>query len=346
METQRTMKRPPRQSRRPRPASWGEARESFLVSLADDDRSKHTRDHYRDDVGAFERWWEEERPGEPLIPTAVADEDVRDWKRALKEEWLNEKGLTRERHRRLDAERRAKGKEPLPEWVAHHHRKPAAVNAKLAALKSFLAWCEREGIIAALPSMPRRDKIAASRVKWLDEQRVKDLLRSLRNSKRDSRRNLPMVQIALGTGLRVGELVALRWGDVTLGDRKGDVEVRAGKGCKPRTIPIAKTARAAFRKLQELAPARRPTDFVFASQRSDQLSRRGVEEALRPFGVHPHQLRHTYGMRLQRAGRPLPEIARLMGHSSVVTTMQSYGTPSELDLRGAVESIDPGGDDD
>jgi site-specific recombinase XerD len=317
----KTTRRQPRaRPRTDRPASWEEARERFIRSLADEERSRHTRDHYEADIRAFEAWWDENRPDERLLPTAVVEEDIRDWKRSLKTESLDDTGRT---------------------------RKPATINAKLAAVKSFLRWCQREEIIPAMPAMPRREKLGAPAVKWLDQAEERRLLRALEQSKRHREgRNLPMVQVMLGTGLRVAELVALEWRDITISERKGDVIVRAGKGCKPRTVPIARTARAAFRRLQELDHGHKPTDPVFSSQRRDRLTPRGVQQVLAPFNVHPHQLRHTYGMRLQRAGRPLPEIAKLMGHSSVVTTMQSYGTPSEVDLRGAVESIDPGGDDD
>jgi len=70
------------------------------------------------------------------------------------------------------------------------------------------------------------------------------------------------------------------------------------------------------------------------------LTVRGVQEALARYGIHPHQLRHTFGMTLQKAGKPLPVIAKLMGHTSVITTMQLYGTPSEADLRAAVAGED------
>ena len=45
-----------------------------------------------------------------------------------------------------------------------------------------------------------------------------------------------------------------------------------------------------------------------------------------------------FGMNLRRAGIDWPVVAKLMGHTSVVTTMQHYGTPSEGDLRAAVDS--------
>jgi site-specific recombinase XerD len=348
-------------SRAARPKSWDEARDAFIVSLADDDRSRRTREHYRDDIGTFEAWWDENRPGERLLPSAVVDEDIREWKRWLKNEPLNDAGFTRKRWLELEHERERKAKEqrppdrgrkrkepePLGPFVDNgRRRKPAAVNAKLAALKSFLTWCHKQGHIATLPAMPRREKLAAAAVKWLDKDEERRLLRALKKEKRHREgRNLPMVEVMLWTGLRVAELVALEWRDVKLGERKGDVEVRAGKGCKPRVVPLNLEAREAFRRLQELATDCKPTQPVFHSQRQDRLSPRGVQEVLAEFDVHPHQLRHTFVRKLLEAGTSVEKIAKLVGHSSVVTTLQSYATPSETDLRSAVEAIDPGDDD-
>src|SRR5262249_30190958 len=98
-------------------------------------------------------------------------------------------------------------------------------------------------------------------------------------------------------------------------------------------------------RLQELIPGFKPTDPVFSSQRSERLSERGVQAVLAEFGFHPHQLRHTFVRKLLEDGISVEKIAKLVGHSSVVTTLQSYATPSETDLRTAVESIDAGGDD-
>jgi integrase len=331
--------------------TWELAVERFAYALTHDERSKRTSDHYKDDLAAFERWWSENRNQERLIPSAVVEEDIREWKRSLSNEPLNDSGFTKPRWDKLNQERRAKGQDPLPPFVERAEnggrRKPAAVNAKLAALKSFLTWCQREGIIATVPMMPRRAKLAQSGVKWLEPREQNRLLRELRYD-RNAARNLPMVEILLNTGLRVAELVELNWGDVVLtdGGRKGELSVRAGKGCKPRTIPLTKTARDAFRRLEELNPRHKPTDAVFSSQRRARITISGVQEVMSKYGVHAHQLRHSFGMALQKQGRPFPEIARLMGHSSVVTTMQNYSTPSSVDLRSAVESIDTAGDDD
>jgi site-specific recombinase XerD len=59
-------------------------------------------------------------------------------------------------------------------------------------------------------------------------------------------RNVAIVQILLQTGLRIGECAALRFGDITFGERSGMIEVRAGKGNKAREVPPNASARQAL----------------------------------------------------------------------------------------------------
>jgi integrase/recombinase XerC len=299
--------------------------------MKNDERSEHTRNHYRDDLRFFKLWWEETKgkknPGnpEPLMPVNVTEEEVRGWKVYLRTEPIDAAGRT---------------------------RKPASTNAKLAALKSFLEWCQRRGVIAIAPEFPRAEKLGTRAVKWLDKKEQAQLLRAAARD-RDPR-TLAMVTVLLETGVRVAELVALVWKDIDLGERKGWVEVRRGKGCKPRSIPLSRDAREALRTVQALDP-HGPADPVFTSQKTKGGVRRarkprGVEDIFERlsaelgFHVTPHMCRHTFGMNKRREGTDWPIIAKLMGHTSILTTMTHYGTPGVDDLVKAVDRH--AGDDD
>ena len=272
-------------------------------------------------------------PEKALTPQAITDYDFREWQRHLREEKLDKTGRT---------------------------RKPATVNAKTAALKSFLQWAYGTRIIQAIPEAPPRRKLGSRAVKWLDRKEQRQLLREAARDRNP--RNPAMVEILIETGLRVAELVVLRWDlDVKLGERKGTVTVQAGKGCKPRgPLPLSPEARRAFQKLRDLDPDAAPGDRVFKSQRKDPtdpeqnkpLTVRGVQELLCHYAeklgwekLHPHQLRHTLAVNWRKRTPPVdwPQIAAYLGHSSVKTTMDNYATPSERDLEAAVN---PYADDD
>jgi integrase len=316
------------------PQSWEGARGDFIQSLAGERRSEFTLDHYRDYLDAFESWWNTEGPGRPpedgrertpLTPREVTEEDILEWNRRIRTEVIHE--------------------------TTKKSRKAASVNVMMAALKSFLGWCHRKGVITRLPEFPPPERIGDRPVKWLDKKQQRRLLSDA--SRANDPRAHPIVKVFLETGVRLSEFVALKWRDVEISERKGELAV-IGKGNKPRGIPLNKHARKAFTALRELAPPaqRGPDDPVATSRRSGKggryprLSARAVQDIVAEFDVHPHQLRHTFGMNLQKAGVPLPVIAKLMGHGSIVTTLTHYGTPSYSDLRAAVEREEAEADDD
>ncbi len=336
-----------RRPRSPRPKTWAETVNAFIDWLDSQERSRYTTGNYRADLEDFARWWEDEHAGEAPLAVAIDDEDLRAWKRRLREEPLNASGWTEERWIRED-----RG----PFVDSGRRRRPATVNVKLATIKSFLGWCHRKGHIPAMPELPRQVASAPQAVKALDEKEQRKLLAAAKAHR--NRRTYPTVYVMIETGLRLAELVALRRKDLVLKERKGELRVRAGKGDKSRTLPLDNPElRRAFAAL--LGPGTDPDDPVFASQRKDKatsrplpLTGRGIQELLDRLReglgwdeLHPHMLRHTFGQNLRRAGTDWPAIAQLMGHSSIVTTMSHYGTPSERDLARAMNRHGHGDDD-
>jgi integrase len=161
-----------------------------------------------------------------------------------------------------------------------------------------------------------------------------------------ARRNYALVQLMLQTGLRIGEVAALRRGDVTLRDRTGVIRVRHGKGLKEREVPLNATARRALRQLLEHDPSPRPEDPVFRSARNAPLPIRSVQNTIaalvrrarltRP-GISAHSLRHTFALAwLHQHPGQLVELAQLLGHESLDTTA-IYTHASAEDLARRIE---------
>lgn len=315
--------------------SWNDAVDSFMAALEHDGCSQHTTHHYRDDLRAFAAWWKRMTPKEVLAPQALTDYDLREWQRYLREEKLDEIGRT---------------------------RKPATINAKMAALQSFLKWARRTRVIRSMLDMPPPADLGERVVKWLDMKQQRQLLRAVARDRNP--RNRELVVILIEMGLRVAELVELCWHDIKLGERKGSLTVRKGKGCKPRgPLPFTPEALRAFQKLRALDPADDDGNRIFTSQRKDPaggrnkpLTVRGVQELLNRYAaklgwerLHPHQLRHTFAKnkRAQKPPADWPVIAKLMGHSSSKTTMDNYAVPGDADLEAAQNPhANDDGDDD
>lgn len=156
-----------------------------------------------------------------------------------------------------------------------------------------------------------------------------------------------MVLVALRTGLRIGELIGLEWGDVNLDN--GILTVRRSvfgrhivspKSNRIRHIPLTDKA---YRTLVEI---RQPTGPVFGRvggvRLNDQLARRTlrrfcIQANLRPIGWHV--LRHTFASHLAMSGVSIKVIQELLGHSDVRTTMR-YAHLGPSSLHDAVQLLD------
>jgi integrase/recombinase XerC len=159
-------------------------------------------------------------------------------------------------------------------------------------------------------------------------------------------RDLALVEILYGSGLRAGEAVGLDWRDVALA--QGQVHVRAGKGGKDRIVPLTSAARAALRALG--AVSRRASGGaspVFVGSRGTRLAVRSVgrivARAMRDAGVaevNPHALRHSCATHLLDDGADLRSIQELLGHASLSTT-QRYTHVSLKQLRQAYQRFHP-----
>lgn len=136
------------------------------------------------------------------------------------------------------------------------------------------------------------------------------------------------------TGLRRGEALALRWSDVAA-DR---ITVARSKSGHPRDVPLTALARGLLDRLrrERAAPLRAP-DFVFPRRYGGEISRE-FQRAARAAGfqLRLHDLRHAFASGLVRAGVPLPDVGRLLGHRTIQTTLR-YGSHAPEDA--AVQAV-------
>lgn len=151
----------------------------------------------------------------------------------------------------------------------------------------------------------------------------------------EDRQDADIVRIAAYTGLRRGELVALRWRDVELRQRKvvvrraisGDEEATSTKSRRAREVPIPDQAATALNRLKQRESFTEPDDFVFVNRLGRRIDgsalRRRVERARCGAGLRKlrfHDLRHTYGSLLVAGGIDLQSVKAAMGHSRITTT--------------------------
>ncbi len=284
--------------------------ERFIQELRRQEKASNTIESYRYDLVLFSRWLEATN-GEPFQADRITPTDLREYRSYL---------LTVE------------------------HRSPATINRRLASLRTFFQWARAEDLCREIPTDSVKGIQTSPRApKSLPKKDVDRLIREVEQS--GNKRDLAILQVLRHTGIRVGELTALRTSDVTISERKGQLVVRSGKGSKYRVVPLNADARKALSDYLAVRP-KHTSDALFLGRRSDRLSPRAVEKTVLKYAhlarledVTPHTLRHTFGKSALDAGVDLVTVSRLMGHERLETTA-IYTTPSAQDLEKAVEKLE------
>ena len=158
-------------------------------------------------------------------------------------------------------------------------------------------------------------------------------------------RDLAVVELLYGSGLRVGELCALRPADVDLRRR---LVVVWGKGSKQRQVPMTQASvEAVAAWLRDgraaLDTEASPSDVIFLNRRGRRLSPRDVRRILdrrASAPTHPHALRHTFATHLLDGGADLRAVQELLGHADLATT-QLYTHVSKERLRAVYDATHP-----
>ena len=234
---------------------------------------------------------------------------------------------------------------------------PSTMSRHLASLASFGQWgTDKAGLFPENPALYIEPvQVAALAPRWLDRSQRRRLLKVIEDDLRLAREKYPrlwllrfrdavMVHTLLNTGLRVGELCDVLLSDLTIGERKGSILVRSGKGRKQRSVALMNETRKELAEWLKIRP-QTGTDHVFIGQQGEPIRPRIVQRVVARYAreagledVTPHTLRHTFAKSLLDSNASLVEVARLMGHQSLDSTAR-YTQPSEAELQDAVERL-------
>src|SRR6478672_5993019 len=205
---------------------------------------------------------------------------------------------------------------------------PATVARRSAALRRFFGFLMDEGLRDDDPSsaLPR-PRLERPLPRILDEDEVRRMFEAAEDraasGEASAVRNLALVELLYGSGLRATELVSLPRGAVRTGQ---PFLMVWGKGSKERLVPISSRAQEAVAKWNELAPGGRP--WLFPSGKAH-LSRvrlfqivraMAADAGIAPERVSPHVLRHAFATHLLSGGADLRVLQSLLGHADIATT--------------------------
>jgi len=220
-----------------------------------------------------------------------------------------------------------------------------AAKRKLSSLRSFYGYYNKQGIMKHNPAfqvdMPKIHEQAITR---LDVNEVAELLDNVESGNHLTKqqlaaheglktRDLALLTLLLGTGIRVSECVGL---DVTDVDFNNDRIKVVRKGGSESFVYFGEEVREALidymEERREMTPADGHENALFISRNNKRLCVRSVENLVKKYArtvttvkhITPHKLRSTYGTNLYQESNDIYLVADVLGHKDVNTTRKHY----------------------
>lgn len=211
--------------------------------------------------------------------------------------------------------------------IGIHPRSQARI---LSGIRSFYRFLLLDDYISSDPTeLIESPKIGMKLPEVLTVNEINRILDSIDLTTPEGQRNRAMLEVLYSCGLRVSELINLRYADIY--PKEGFIRVE-GKGGKQRLVPISEVALREIRNYlvdrNHMTPKKGFEDILFLSKRGTSLSRIMVFHIIKQqteiAGVHknvsPHTFRHSFATHLLEGGANLRAIQEMLGHESITTT--------------------------
>lgn len=211
--------------------------------------------------------------------------------------------------------------------IGIHPRSQARI---LSGIRSFYRFLLLDDYISSDPTeLIESPKIGMKLPEVLTVNEINRILDSIDLTTQEGQRNRAMLEVLYSCGLRVSELINLRYADIY--PKEGFIRVE-GKGGKQRLVPISEVALREIRNYlvdrNQMTPKKGFEDILFLSKRGTSLSRIMVFHIIKQqteiTGVHknvsPHTFRHSFATHLLEGGANLRAIQEMLGHESITTT--------------------------
>lgn len=210
-------------------------------------------------------------------------------------------------------------------------RADASVNREMALLSHLLNKGVEWGMMEASPYKKGKRLIFKEnnqRLRFLSDGEVEALLKA------SSPHLKPIVEVALLTGMRRGELLGLKWEQI----RNGFIYLTETKSGKSRQIPINDRLAEVFKEVRRENQLKSPHVFADSQGKRFYEVKKSFAKACRKAGIEDfrfHDLRHTFASHLVMKGVSLKAVQELLGHADLTMTMR-YAHLSKAHLQEAV----------
>jgi len=229
----------------------------------------------------------------------------------------------------------------LRAWLARRSAEGLSRTAQaraLSTLRGFFRWMDREGI-AHNPALgqvkgPRPPKAVPKALSEGAAREVLDAVGEVQNEGWLASRDLALLTLLYGAGLRLGEALSLTQAEAPT----GATLVVTGKGNKQRVVPVLPVVAQAVADYRAACPfTLSASDPLFVGQRGGPLNPGVAQRQVRrlrallglPDSATPHALRHSFATHLLGRGGDLRTIQELLGHASLSTTQRYTAVDAE-----------------
>lgn len=206
--------------------------------------------------------------------------------------------------------------------------KPKSIKRRISTIKNFYIFLEGEGIKENIVEEVFSPKTEKYLPEYLTIQEVDNLLNSFSIDNDDELRNKAIINLMYSCGLRVSELINLKYKDINYQEKIVKV---IGKGNKEREIPIRKEAldivSLYYNNVRKNIISEKK-QILFVTKKGKQLSRqyiwKMIKNKIKYLGInkniHPHSLRHSFATHLLSKGADLQIVKDMLGHENIETT--------------------------
>jgi integrase/recombinase XerD len=221
----------------------------------------------------------------------------------------------------------------------------------ISGIKQFFTYLMLENLISQDPSeLLEQPKLGRKLPEVLSIDEIDSLIGAINLTSKEGPRNRAILEVLYSCGLRVSELINLKFTDLFYNE--GFVRV-LGKGNKERLVPLSKSVEYEINFYEEKVRCNLDIkagheNFIFLNRRGKQLTRVMIFIIIKDLAdkidlkksISPHTFRHSFATHLIEGGANLRAIQEMLGHESIITT-EIYTHLDQSFLKDAILSFHP-----
>ena len=221
----------------------------------------------------------------------------------------------------------------IKEFIHHISKKIKSTSQSriISGIRSFYDYLLFEKLIETNPLVNiESPKLIRKLPSTLSENEINQIINNIDKNKKESERNIAIIETLYGCGLRVSELISLKISDLFFNE---DFIKITGKGNKQRLVPVSGINKVYINSYimnsrSKLNINKEFSDFLFLNRRGKSLTRSMIFTIIKKLAeisgikknISPHTFRHSFATHLLENGADLKTIQQLLGHESITTT--------------------------